>query len=482
MTFARRLIAGSMLLTLSNGSVRLLQIITIPILTSLLSPQIYGVAALFVSALSFASVFALAGIDVSYARTFHSKTPPNGVDVEHFCWRFAVFSALVTAGVSGMIWVAVSTRSAEFNSWLATLLVIGIVLSVGHTMTLTRARLDGRYKVMATATFVSGIVSSAASIGIAFWYRKDELALILPMLLSYLIPLLLLGSPSFVALTKRSSLSRNEGIPLIMIGLAAIVTAPMHWLLSSSDRWFLHHFHGAEAVGVYSIGYSVAIIGSIFNGAVMSVWLPEASREYEQDRERAKLTLGRLMSRLIAAMAIIWLMVTAAGGDLVRLLANERYHSAANYVPFIAGGVFFYGISQLALYGLVLVKQFKWAAFWWLVGGIICLFLNFLLVPRYGGYGAAVTQSVSFAFLAIVILATSQSKYRVHVEWVRLVLAASLIVFAGIVSAGSWHANPAISLVMKFPFGFVVAAITSWVLAPDWCNRGLVFLRRGTIP
>ena len=75
---------------------------------------------------------------------------------------------------------------------------------------------------------------------------------------------------------KRSRLTRSEGVALIKIGLAGVVTAPMYWLLTASDRWFLQHFHGAEAVGVYSIGYSVAIVGMMVNSAVIAVWTPEA--------------------------------------------------------------------------------------------------------------------------------------------------------------------------------------------------------------
>ena len=46
MTFTRRLVSGTAQLTLSNGVVKLLSIVTMPILTTLLSPQAYGVATL----------------------------------------------------------------------------------------------------------------------------------------------------------------------------------------------------------------------------------------------------------------------------------------------------------------------------------------------------------------------------------------------------------------------------------------------------
>jgi O-antigen/teichoic acid export membrane protein len=302
--------------------------------------------------------------------------------------------------------------------------------------------------------------------------------LLLPMLLGYLIPVLLLGAPSIGGLAKPSGLTRNEGVALIKIGLAGVVTAPMYWLVSSSDRWFLQHYHGAEAVGVYSIGYSVATVGMMVNTAVMFVWLPEAVREYEEDRARAQDTLGRLMSRLVAAMAIIWLVVAAAGGDIVRWLANERFHAAADYVPYIAGGGFFYGVLHLANTGLLLAKQLNWAALWWLAGGLVCTLLNMALVPRYGGVGAAVTQSASFGLISLAILATSQAKFQLHLDWSRLATAMLVILAAGVFLAPPWHGTAPYSLLMKLPIGIAVAVIVAWMMAPDWCVKGIDYLRR----
>lgn len=478
MTITRRLASGTTQLTLSSGVARLLAVVTMPILTSLLSPQAYGVAALMGTVISLVSVIALVGIDVSYARAYHSAKPPSGAVIEHYCWRFAILSAMLTVVLGAVTWWLMSGESTDQNLGLLILLAFGIVFSVAHTMTQTRARLAGKYRAMALTTIAAGIIGPAASICIAVWWRQDAVALLLPMLLGYLIPVVLLGVPSIAGLTKPSDLSRREGVALIKIGMAGIVTAPMYWLLSSSDRWFLQHYHGTEAVGVYSIGYSVAIVGMMVNTAVMSVWLPEASREYEQDQERAKVTLGRLMSRLVAAMALIWLMAAAAGGDIVRWLANERFHASAEFVPFIAGGVFFYGLSQLALYGLVLVKQFKWAALWWFIGGLVCALLNLALVPRHGGIGAAITQSISFAFVAIGILVTSQAKYRLQLEWSRLITVMAMILIAGLFLAKPWGATASISLLMKFPIGIAVAYIAIWVMAPDWCGRGTEYLRR----
>jgi O-antigen/teichoic acid export membrane protein len=471
MTFARRLFSGTVQLTLSNAVVRLISIVTMPIMTVLLSPQAYGVASLVGTVISLVSVFALAGIDMSYSRAYHSTQPPSGAAVEQFCWRFAVLMALLSSAVAAVVWWFASSDSTELDQGMTVLIAIGIVVAVGNTMTQTRARLAGRYRAMALTIIAGGIIGPMVSIGIAAWWRQDALALLLPMLLGYLLSVLLLGFPSIATLWRPTVLARHEGTTLIKIGLAGVVTAPMYWLLSSSDRWLLQHYYGAEVVGVYSIGYSVAIVGMMVNNAVMSVWLPEAAREYEQDPELAKITLGRFMSRLVAAMAIIWLVVAAAGGDIIRLLANERFHAAADVVPYIAGGVFFYGVLHLANTCLLLAKKLNWAVWWWFAGGLLCILLNWALVPRLGAVGAAITQCVSFAAISIGILTSSQAVFRVQLEWIRLVLTVAILVTAGAHMVMPWHPSAIHSLLLKMPIGLVVATAVSWVMAPDWCAR-----------
>jgi len=298
------------------------------------------------------------------------------------------------------------------------------------------------------------------------------------MLLAYLIPILLLGGPPIRSLTKRSSLPWNDAAALVKLGLAGVVTAPMFWFLTSSDRWFLLHYQGPDAVGVYTIGYSVGVVGMMVHTAVLSVWQPEATREFEEDPARAAMSLGRLMSRLIAAMAIMWLATTAGGGDIVRLLANERFHAAAGYVPYIAGGVFFYGVLRLATTGLLLARELKWSALWWLLGGFVSLILNLLLVPAYGGTGAAITQMIGFAFIAMGTLATAQARLHIELETVRLALIAPVVLAAGIWMSPSWHQIAAISLLLKLPVGTTVALAIAAVIAPDWCGKGVNYLRQ----
>jgi O-antigen/teichoic acid export membrane protein len=132
----------------------------------------------------------------------------------------------------------------------------------------------------------------------------------------------------------------------------------------------------------------------------------------------------------------------------------------------------------LANTGLWIAKQYKWTALWWLAGGVVCTLLNLALVPRYGGVGAGVAQGGSFAFIALGILAQAQTKFRVQLDWPRLMVSLLVVLAAGVLMAPPWHRTAPISLLMKLPIGIGVAVIVAWVAAPDWCIKGIDYLRR----
>lgn len=480
-SLSRKIISGTFQLTLSNGLVRLFGIVSMPILTRLLSPEAYGAASLAGTVISLMSVFALAGIDMSYARAYHSAEPPSGAAVEAYCWRFALAGALVAAIIGAGAWWCAGGAAGARDGRTATLVALGIAFSVTQTMAQNRARLAGRYFSLSFSSVASGAVVVAASLAIAAFWHADALALLIPLVLGYAASVLLLGLPSVRGLVQPSGLSRNQGVGLIKIGLAGVVTAPLYWLLSSSDRWFLQHFHGDQAVGVYSIGYSVGIVGMMINNAITAVWLPEASREFEQEPLRAQRTLGLLMTRLVAAMALVWLAVAAAGGDVVRWMANERFHGAADCVPYVAGGVFFYGVLHLANTSLLLVKQLKWAALWWAIGGALCLLLNLALVRRFGAIGAALSQCLSFAAIALGILVTAQRRFPMRLSARPLLVGLVLIVLAGVFLTRPWHETAYWSLLMKLPAGMTVALVVLLLVEPDWRVRALHYMRQRAI-
>src|SRR5690349_8990155 len=114
---------------------------------------------------------------------------------------------------------------------------------------------------------------------------------------------------------------------------------------------------------------------------------------------------------------------------------------------------------------------------WWLAGGIVCTLLNLALVPGYGGVGAAVAQMASFGLISLASLPPPRPNTHA-LNWTRLTAAMVLVLATGVYSTPPWHGTAAYSLLMKLPIGIAVAIVVAWIMAPDWCLKGIRCVRR----
>jgi O-antigen/teichoic acid export membrane protein len=449
MSLTRRILTSSAQLTLANGLARALSIVSLPLLTHWLAPQAYGQAALASTLISLVSVIALMGMDMSYSRGFLSRQPPNGTAVETLLWRIAVAAAVVAGSVAGSLWLLHAHGDSHVRPDLALLVFLGATSSLLLAMAQTRSRLHHRHRRLAVAVAVGGLFATVISLLLASRLVPDERALLAGYVAAYLVPLAIMGMPGWQQLRKRSGLSPDAKRSVFLVGLPGIVTAPMYWVLSSSDRWFLERSVDSAAVGVYALACTFGQLGMMVNSALLAMWLPEATRVHEAlERAAGDQQLGRLFTRLLLVMIVVWLGVAVLGSDLLRALTNERFHGGAHLVPWLASAVFFYGIYHLANTGLFLGRKLSWSACAGLITGIFSVATNALLIPLFGAAAAAATQSATFAVLAVTVWFLS---HRVH----PLPLPLRRISFALIFSLLAVIAGTRLPVID----GFVIAAI-----------------------
>ena len=161
MSLARRVASGTSQLMVSNLAARLLALVTMPILTGLLSPDVYGSAALAVTLISLLSVFALAGVDVSYVRSYQNKNHHNPDAVEAYAWRFALATSAMVALTAWIAWPYLAD-ALGLEGYLILFVVVGIIASVAQTMAQARARLANRYRLLSASVLIAALGAAAA--------------------------------------------------------------------------------------------------------------------------------------------------------------------------------------------------------------------------------------------------------------------------------------------------------------------------------
>lgn len=468
MSTSRELVRAVSWLSAGNLAARLLALITMPLLTRWLSPAAYGEAALVSTAVSLVSVVALAGIDMSYSRSYFEGAPARRHAIEAFCWRWTVTASVLLAGLAGIAWQYGLADWLGADSSLSGFVAVGIATSALATMSQARARLLGHYARLSGVQLFAGLAGATITLSVAYAWRQDAWPLLLAMVAGYCLPILLLGSPPANTLVRASGLSRTDAGKVLRIGLAGVITAPAYWVVGSSDRWFLASSYGSGEVGLYSIAVTVGTVGMVVSMAVTSAWLPELARVEAASQENAARKRGELSLLLLAALLVVWLAVVASGGDLIRLLADQRFHPASTLVPALATGVLFQGVMHIGNAQLVMLGKLHWAAAAWTLVLVISLALNAQMVPSYGSFGAALSQVVCFFVLMVMVWVAVLRFQMIWIPWMRLLASAFAMGAAGVTLSMPWGSTALSSLVMKLPVGILLASLCIYFLAPGY--------------
>ncbi|MGI5089141.1 oligosaccharide flippase family protein [Treponema sp. OMZ 305] len=178
-------------------------------------------------------------------------------------------------------------------------------------------------------------------------------------------------------------------LPLILHGAGGLI-------LSQSDRIMLKKFVGEESVGIYSVGYSLALIISSIWGALNTSWVP-FYYEYKKDNNRNLILekAGRYMT-LFSVLTMGFLLLAP---EVYKIMAPSAYWKGIRLIPLIVLAYYFNFLYAFPANHEFFYQKTIYISLGTLVAAGINIGLNFLLIPIYGDMGAAIATVVSFVFL-----------------------------------------------------------------------------------
>lgn len=195
----------------------------------------------------------------------------------------------------------------------------------------------------------------------------------------------------------------NYSFPLVIGNLAA-------WILSLSDRYILEFFRGSQEVGIYSASYnisekSIMLLTALFmlaSGPIsMHIWEKEGKEKSAEFIN--KVTRYYL---IFCVPAVIGLSVLSK--PIINIMTGDQYFEGYKIISFVTLGVLFLGLQQKFQAGFLFYKKTSFITITVVASGLLNLFLNFLFIPRYGYFAAAITTLISYAFLLFLMIILSR--------------------------------------------------------------------------
>lgn len=254
--------------------------------------------------------------------------------------------------------------------------------------------------------------------------------------------------------------------PILTKGSSIVPIIAAIWVIHNADLFLVSAYAPEDAVGPYRVASRLGAGISYLVSAVTMSWIPltRTSLYTAMDEEHGKTTFGATLLTVFLLLCIWALLgLTLLAHVLIRI-APESYESAAPLVPLIGLGVVLYGAFMVIFRGSAFPKRGKYRL--WLLLAAVGIFigLGLILVPIYGGYGAAVSQIVAFAVATAVMLWRSQiSENPLPIQYGRL--GRGLAIGIGCVVLGQFLAPLAgdsrwlldVGIIIAFPVLLVLA-------------------------
>ena len=196
---------------------------------------------------------------------------------------------------------------------------------------------------------------------------------------------------NFVFIKSLFIKSLRFSLPLLPMALSA-------WVMNFSDRIFIERYFDTHDVGIYSLGYKISMLIVIFSDSFYKAYNPYYFKTAANKiREKALMTLRRTNTIYLLIVTIFCAMIALFAKEGLKLLFDARYFEAYKIVAIVslsyligkATGIFNLAIYQEKKTSFLLIVN--------IIGAAVNIGLNFLLIKRYGAYGAAWATVITYA-------------------------------------------------------------------------------------
>jgi O-antigen/teichoic acid export membrane protein len=400
----------------------LISLIFTPIITRVLLPSDYGVADYLLTLTSALSTLAL--IALPQAITTHFNDRPEDQNWQRMVTGSGVAIALVSGLSFGLFLFLVAPiltanvpiigEYTNLVRWIGLTFSFGVMSSA--LMAVAQAALRVRW----------GMVFSLLTIGFTVSGNLLFIVILRLGVTGMILTPIVTGFAVWVAtLVLMRSMIGRPSLDIIKVLLRSggllLPTMMAGWILHVSDRLILGQFVSATALGHYAIANRMAGLVYVAMGPIYAAWTPLALASQHQDQAMERyVTISRY---LITAVLLIGLGISLFATEILTILTRPAYLPAAPYVGFLAYMHVFSGFATILNTGAFMGKKLGALSVTVMIGALTNIGLNFLLIPRFGIWGATFATVVGYGLPQIILYLWLQRHYPIPYPMGRFVTA-----------------------------------------------------------
>lgn len=396
-------------------------IVMLPIYTRYLTPEIYGTAELLNLILDLTILLLGARITTGMFKFYSdAKTQNDKNSVLSTCLWLGFSVNLLAIGV---LWLSAPIISQLFNNpeihkalqWFSFTLAFGTISEIGMGYFRVNDK-AGQYLLF---SLLKLFMQVSASLYFIVFLELGLWGVIYSALFSGGVQtlLLLVFVLPQIGTKFQAALAKN----LIKYSLPIIYGSIAMYYMTFGDRYFIQHFNGTAEVGIYALAYKFGFLLTAL------VWSPFMSYWGARQFDHAKSPKGpnEFGNVFYTANYILWAVATGMAiflAPTIHLMADSAYYRAIEIAPFIILAYIFQCWTEFHRFGILESGNTKYLSYYtWLTAVVISIFY-LLLIPVWGGVGAAAATTLAMIFRFILVYRKSQHYFKFYCNWGKITL------------------------------------------------------------
>lgn len=421
----------------------------LPLYTSLLSTGEFGLTSLINSVAGLLSIFFLFGSQSVVSRLYfeHSQDQEKlkrflgTVFLSKLIWNLVIASVLLLGreyifpiigeGVAFYPYMLIAIGMAFFSS----------IFQLFQTLQQTKQE-GWKYSVVQILYL---LLNNGISVLLLVVFKLRAEGIILGTLIADIVMTIYV----FSSLRKRIHFGISKEIVKDAFGFSwpIFLHALFGWAMGSINKLILNNLVSIDTVGIYTIGFTIAGIVNMVTVALNRSYTPWFFEKMKKEKRNNEDIV--IFSEFIVLMySIVALIISLFGREVIALVLSKSYFDSWRVIPFLSFGYVFNGVYFFFVNIFNYQKKsVKLVPLYTLLSALLNTGFNYLLIPRFGIIGSALSSLLAMFLLSLITYFGSKRLLNIKYNYLRLLglisipALFSLVVFLPI-NLNSWVALP----------------------------------------
>lgn len=387
MNFLKKLFSFSIGSTLGL----LIGLISTPIITRIIDPAEFGIAAIFMTVSSLLGIFALSGLDQAFVRFFFET---DRIDLLKKCILLSVGSTGLCIAIIVLFGEPLSSYISPDSSYVI-LMILNVVIMVVFRFSLLILRMlqyGYRYSLIQV---LQRLLDLLFVLSFAFIFFPDRYALIFSsMVTSFLLSIITLILVRSFWNLEIEEMKKINYQAVVSYSLPLMLAALMTVFFQTMDKLFLNAWVTSTEFGIYAAAFKLVAILNVIQTSFTLFWAPASLEHYEKQPDD-KVFYGRISKMITIVMITVCILVVLTK-DILVLFLGEAYREASSVIALLVIMPAMYTMSETTVQGVV----FSLKSYLHIIVSGIALATNvalcWWLIPLFGMEGAALSIALSY--------------------------------------------------------------------------------------